>query len=80
MKSNGIILESTYVCTYDFYLQSGYCEVESTEGIRAFKDGFWINSDLKLTKGMDSKYWIPPSQIKLITKMKNKGDNFGNIT
>jgi hypothetical protein len=42
--------------------------VESDEGIAAFRIGFWINDDIKLTKGADAKYWIPPSQIIRIEK------------
>ncbi len=40
------------------------------DGIHAFVDGFWINADLKFTKGSDCKYWIPPSQIYYIEKVK----------
>lgn len=44
------------------------------DGIHAFTDGFWINDDLKFTKGSDCKYWIPPSQILYIEKFKGERD------
>lgn len=37
-------------------------------GIDRFKDGFWINGKMKLTKGDDCHVWIPPSQIQMIEK------------
>jgi hypothetical protein len=40
------------------------------DGIHAFVCGFWINDDLKFTKGTDAKYWIPLSQILYIEKLE----------
>jgi hypothetical protein len=42
--------------------------VDSSEGIAAFKDGFWMTSALEYTKGSDAYYWIPPHAILYITK------------
>ena len=42
----------------------------SDDGIYNFADGFWINEELKFTKGSDCKYWIPPSQILYVVKEK----------
>ncbi len=41
-----------------------------TDGVHAFVGGFWITDDLKFTKGSDAKYYIPPSQILYIEKVK----------
>ena len=34
------------------------------------KEGFWINSNMKFTNGQDSLFWIPPSSIVLVRKLK----------
>ncbi len=39
------------------------------EGLYNFCGGFWIDKDLKFTKGSECKYWIPPSQILYIEKI-----------
>jgi hypothetical protein len=36
------------------------------------KDGFWINDKGKFTLGSDCKFWIPPSQIKIIEKIQEE--------
>jgi hypothetical protein len=41
----------------------------STEGIAAFRDGFWINEQLEYSNESDVRYWIPPHQILYITKL-----------
>jgi hypothetical protein len=41
----------------------------STEGIAAFRDGFWINEQLEYSNGNDVRYWIPPHQILYIAKL-----------
>lgn len=40
------------------------------DGIHAFREGFWINDKLKLTKFSDCRYWIPPSQILYVEKQE----------
>jgi hypothetical protein len=61
-----------YKCYFNFtkiYRTDGDAHhVESTEGLSAFRTGFWISSDMKYTKGFDAKYWIPPSQIIRVEK------------
>ena len=61
-----------YLCTYTFW--GGAQSVESTEGIGAFKDGFWINDALEYTKGSDCKYWVPPGRILVIQKLEEGKD------
>lgn len=34
------------------------------------KEGFWINRDMKFTNGEDGLFWIPPSSILLVRKLK----------
>lgn len=34
------------------------------------KEGFWINSSMKFTNGEGSLFWIPPSSIVLVRKLK----------
>jgi hypothetical protein len=55
-----------YRCWFNF--KDAICVATSTEGLAGFNKGFWITEQLKLTKGGDCKYWIPPSQIILIEK------------
>lgn len=38
------------------------------ERLSDLEEGFWINSHSQFTKGLDGKYWIPPSQIVFIEK------------
>jgi len=69
----------TYRCYFEFkelkqgiiYSRSDIHRVSySNDGIWAFTNGFWITHELKFTKGSDAKYWIPPSQILYIEKVK----------
>ncbi len=57
-----------YRCEFKFNKVMGIMYVTSDRGIGAYRDGFWINEDYKLTVGIDAKYWIPPSQIEHIAK------------
>ena len=57
-----------YLCAFKF--KDVTCMTESLEGISAFKDGFWINGYLQITTKDDNKYWIPPSMILYIEKIK----------
>lgn len=58
--------ETFYNCVFNF--RDTIVRVDSTKGIDAFRDGFWINSDMEYTVGSDCKYWIPPHAIKFIEK------------
>ncbi len=65
----------SYKCIFNFtkvYRVDGqhHHVTSQHDGIHAFIDGFWLNEDLKFTKGSDCKYWIPPSQIRYIEKVK----------
>lgn len=55
-----------YQCWFIF--KDTTCVVVGREGVGEFKDGFWITGNMKLTKGADSQYWIPPSQLIRIEK------------
>jgi hypothetical protein len=58
-----------YRCWFNFELDEAKTSVVvSEEGIGRFANGFWITETMKLTKGADCKYWIPPNQILLIEK------------
>ncbi len=64
-----------YKCRFNFpeeYTRRGmFHEVSyDQDGLHAFTSGFWITEDLKFTKGSDCKFWIPPSQILYIEKVK----------
>ena len=52
----------------EFNLNGNRLAVYSSEGIQAFKDGFWIDMEMELTYGEDAKFWVPPGQIIYITK------------
>jgi hypothetical protein len=63
-----------YRCYFNFtkvYRRDGdNHHVESGEGLCAFRIGFWINDDFKLTTGADARYWIPASQILRVEKIE----------
>lgn len=40
------------------------------ERLDDFQFGFWLNSELELTKGSDCVYWIPPSSVRFIQKIE----------
>lgn len=58
--------ETWYSCTFLF--QGTTFNVETQEGIHAFSQGFWINSEMEYTKASDCRYWIPPSMILHVEK------------
>ncbi len=64
----------SYKCVFNFSrihkLNGEPHIVHYEEGIYAFAGGFWIDEDLHFTKGSDCKYWIPPSQILYIEKVR----------
>ncbi len=65
----------SYKCIFNFgavynFDRKPHCVSYDQDGLHAFTSGFWINLDLKFTKGSDCKYWIPPSQILYIEKVK----------
>ena len=40
------------------------------DSISHFKDGFWVNEDGNFTVDSDAMYWIPPSRILFVEKVK----------
>lgn len=46
-----------------------------TDELAKLKDGFWINGEGDYTQGSDASYWVPPSQIKMILKLRGNDDN-----
>lgn len=62
----------SYKCYFNFpklYLGRGEAHtVIGEDGLHAFTKGFWLTENLKLTKGSDCVYWIPPSQILFIER------------
>lgn len=56
-----------YRCWFNFKNAISVVVTEEL-GVDRFKEGFWITEGLKLTKGTDGTYWIPPSQIISIEK------------
>lgn len=54
----------TYRCEFIFKRIGRY--VCCDEGIAAFRDGFWLNANLRFTKVSDAKFWIPPHAIEYI--------------
>lgn len=60
------MFETYYICAFKFLDMT--LSVESQEGIAAFCDGFWINSDYEYTTDEDRLYWIPPSRMLYVEK------------
>jgi hypothetical protein len=70
-----------YVCTFTFNpLQKSCLDLHimtvrySYDGVSAFRDGFWIDKCFRFTKGSKGVYWISPSQIQYIQKVKKDGN------
>jgi hypothetical protein len=40
--------------------------------IGSVKDGFWIDAAKEFTKGSSGVYWIPPSAVCHVEKIKNE--------
>ncbi len=70
-----------YKCVFTFnhpdmgQVTRRYSVIYDGDGLFAYTNGFWITKDVKFTKGSDCKYWIPPSQIKYIEKIKGDKSN-----
>ena len=62
-----------YVCNFVHDYKT--IEASSDEGIGAFKDGFWINTEFKYTKGSDCVVWIPPHAILFIDKVAKEAND-----
>lgn len=58
-------MTTKYTCYYEFDREPR--SVQSLNGLAVFRDGFWIDSDCRLTTGLDARYWIPPHKIEFIT-------------
>lgn len=63
-----------YICKYSFIeiIDGGiYTTLQTTEipSIVWALEGFWVNKEHEFTQLEDNKYWIPPSQIKLVEKV-----------
>ena len=72
-------LEFKKITTYECYFTFGTrelvvdCnELQRSYGIDEFSHGFWINDDLKFTKGSDCLFWIPPSKIHHVKKVEKE--------
>jgi hypothetical protein len=57
-----------YVCVFEWD-RKDYATT-SERGIQEFKDGFWVNASKQLALGDDNVYWIPPSAIGYIHKVR----------
>lgn len=55
-----------YRCEYMFRGNNHYAT--SPSGLADFKDGFWVDVNMKFTKGSDCRYWIPPERNYLHSK------------
>lgn len=55
-----------YRCVFKF--KSSLMSVEG-DLMTNFTSGFWLNSDMNLTRDGDAIYWIPPYQIVYILKV-----------
>lgn len=62
---------SMYRCFFDAPDGMERC-TDHPGGPRMFSDGFWVTVDYKFTHGYDCIYWIPPSMILYIEKLKDE--------
>ena len=59
---------SRYHCVFKF--DNHRKSVYSDNGIAAFSDGFWVTKDFRYTVLSDCEYWIPPSAILYVRKVR----------
>lgn len=59
---------NNYKCHYKG--PNGNINIIAIDRISTVKDGFWINSDYEFTVASDCKFWIPPSRIQYVEKIK----------
>lgn len=60
----------TYICEYEFKgVYPGKILTVEVDSLGRVMDGFWIDEHKEFTTGGDCKYWIPPSQIRIVTKV-----------
>jgi hypothetical protein len=63
------VSEHEYVCYYDI----GWgCRDVIVDGLYCVCLGFWLNEKSEFTQGSDCKWWIPPSRIFFVEKVKKE--------
>ncbi|MHA2101447.1 MAG: hypothetical protein ACW99A_22560 [Candidatus Kariarchaeaceae archaeon] len=63
-------MKTKYQCYYQFGSEQ---ESVRSDSFADFKDGFWLDENMKFTNGIDiafAKFWIPPSMIFYIKKVQ----------
>ena len=60
----------TYICVFEFDGAEKTLTI-SDVCLADIKNGFWLNKSLQHTKLSDAKYWVPPSMLKLISKVES---------
>ena len=43
-----------------------------SDSFHKLKDGFWVDRTFNFTVGQEAVYWIPPSAIKYIEKVREE--------
>lgn len=61
--SNEIVYRAQYRLGID-----GEFRDDKADALADLKDGFWVNEEMKFTKGSDARYWIPPAMLIVIVK------------
>jgi len=68
-----------YICHYKVIMFEYICHYKPIGdgpntvmgiGLADFRDGFWLDREYKLTKNSDNVFWISPSSIHYIEKIR----------
>ena len=64
-------MKSRYRCEFLFHngVEPRRLIIDTTNGLAAFREGFWINEKLEYSIGSDVRYWIPSHHILYIEKI-----------
>jgi hypothetical protein len=69
-ESGASLQERTvYVCYYQ-YGAGLHTRAVYVESIFDVMEGFWLNRELIFTKASNCRYWIPPSRILYVEKVR----------
>lgn len=55
---------------FEYFGRNMSDDIEAADAVMLAKNGFWISNGLTLTNGTDRVYFIPPSRIIAIERLR----------
>ena len=65
-------MSAIYICRFELFGAPEETIIDG--GIADIADGFWIDGNLKFTKGGDNVYWIPPARVRHVVKKETNSN------